>query len=302
VRISVLVFSIIVGIMATRRGLHTPRAILLGIGAWIFACVPLLAQSWIAFVAAAARDLPLQHALDASRALGVVLTNSYWSNFQADRFFAGIGNQVEIAASFSAAAFCIVLAAKILFTLNARTMMPLLRRIFERSSLLIVSPFIAGFLIGLRGLRLNWNGLDILSVVLTIVVFLSWFAWKGLRVERKDIADFCLLFALVGGFVLGWPALALVLALILLEYIASARLRAPVMAVSAGLLAALGGTVALRSAVLTQGVFDILVIWGLLTAAMIIFEKKIDSWLRYGFFVFIGLGWALTLIRFGMNG
>jgi hypothetical protein len=37
-----------------------------------------------------------------------------------------------------------------------------------------------------------------------------------------------------------------------------------------------------------------------LTACVIGFEKKIDSWLRYGIILAIGMGWALTLFRFSL--
>lgn len=302
VRLAAILFSITVGILASRRGLATPRALLITIVGWIAACIPLLAQSWIAFASALFRDLPLQHALDASRALGVVLANSYWSNFQADRFFSGIGNQVDIAASFAAAALCVIFVAAMLFAMNARAIVSVMREFIARETLLVLSPVAAGFLIGLRGLRWSWNGIDILSVLLGCLAVGTSIVWSKTRLNRKEIADVSLLLALVSGLLVGWPVLALLVALFVLGRASEMPMRVLRESLSAGLLVAIGGSVAVRSAILPPAIFDMVILWAVLTALLLGFQKKIDSWLRYGFFIGIGAGWILTLIRFAMKG
>jgi hypothetical protein len=300
-RVAVVVFSIMTGFIASRRGFPTPRVLLIVLASWFAACVPLLVQSWIALASSVARDLPLQHSLDASRALGATIANSYWANFQADRFFSGIGSQVEIASAFSGAALGLVFLAITLLVRHRLTMLPLLRSLMHRKTLLFLSPVVAGFLIGLRGFRLSWGGLDLLSLALAVMTISAWVLWERWRVERKEIADICLLFSFAGGLLLGWPVLALLAALFALGR--AADLSMPILrrSLSAGLLVALGGSIAVRSAVLPPALFDTVLLWSILTALLLGFEKKIDSWLRYGFFLVIGLGWIVTLIRFSLS-
>jgi hypothetical protein len=299
-RVLLLAFAVMTGLIASRRGFGTPRAILTAIVSWIAACVPLLAQSWIALGAAITRRLPLEHSLDALRALGVAVTHSYWSNAQADRFLSGIGDQVGIASALSAAALGLVLIAVVLAWRYLSVFVSWIRSYPRRMLLLVFSPLLAGFLIGIRGTRMSWTGLDILAVVLLLCMVFAWFVWDRWGTERKEIGEAACLFAFASGFVMGWPVVALLAAL---GALGSGRMRSMLVlraSIAAGILVAIGGAAAVRSGVFPSALFDIALLWGVLTACVIGFEKKIDSWLRYGIILAIGMGWALTLFRFSL--
>jgi hypothetical protein len=166
--------------------------------------------------------------------------------------------------------------------------------------LLVFSPLLAGFLIGIRGTRMSWTGLDILAVVLLLCMVFAWFVWDRWGTERKEIGEAACLFAFASGFVMGWPVVALLAAL---GALGSGRMRSMLVlraSIAAGILVAIGGAAAVRSGVFPSALFDIALLWGVLTACVIGFEKKIDSWLRYGIILAIGMGWALTLFRFSL--
>lgn len=299
-RVFLLAYAGMTGLIASRRGFATPRCVLVAVASWIAACIPLLAQSWIALGAAIARRLPLEHSLDALRALGAAVTHSYWSNAQADRFFSGIGDQVEIAAALSGAALCLVLLAAAIKGRHFRTVVSWMRVYPRRTMPLVFSPLLAGFLMGIRGTRLSWTGLDALSIVLMFCMAFAWFVWDRWGTEQKEIGEAASLFAFASGGVMGWPVVALLVALFASGYGRMRSMRVLRAAISAGFLVAIGGAVAVRSAVFPPALFDTALFWGVLTAVVVGWEKKIDSWLRYGVILAIGMGWAVTFLRFSL--
>lgn len=245
VRVSVLAFCIMGMLMLRGRGLHTSRAILIGVAAWAVSSILLLSESWIVLAASIARGLAFQNALDATRILGALHTNSYWSSFQADRFLVGIGQQVDIAGTLSSLALMFLLTfglLKLVALVGLKNRMvafaALAKRTFGRALLILVSPLLAGLICGLHNQHLLWNGLDVIAVLVALVVFFAWFMWWHFGRDLEDLAtdevqhpnrplpsgavqldelqsirSILLIVALVGGFLLGWPVFVTLLAL-----------------------------------------------------------------------------------------
>lgn len=254
VRGTAVALAIILAVRVVRRRAGAGSAAMTFVAAWIPAALLLLTQTWIAQVASWFRESPILNSLDALRVLGMIHTNSYWSNFQADRFFAGIGQQLEtgIALSSSAAVFLVGCAALklALFRLSPwnrpGVLMALGRRLAGAPFLLFVSPLAVGLLIGFRSQRIAWNGLDVIAILVLIVVFAAWFVqWMFGRdledlskderehperplpsgVVRPDelegLREVLVCVAVIGAFLLGWPVLLVTLALLGLGWIAS---------------------------------------------------------------------------------
>jgi len=306
VRGTVLGCAVMTVMIVHRRGMPTPRAVLVGIVGWFAAAIVLLSQSGIALLASVTRRLPLEHALDASRALGVMLANSYWANFQADRFFAGIGKQSDVNAALTAAALMVALAVIASFVAlvawlhgGMRAITSLARRLVVVPLLLVLSPFIAGFAIGLRNQRYDWSLLDILSVALAVVSVLAWLAWWRFGRDLEDLASDerehperplpsglvtpdevqtlrtgLAAVALVMSLILGWPAVAIVFALFVISWLASADafgwatvkpLRPLLWIAWSALFVAFGGVIAMRSSILSTAVFGAICTWAVVS-------------------------------------
>ncbi|MEO5927145.1 MAG: hypothetical protein ABIO72_00555 [Patescibacteria group bacterium] len=340
VRITILASCVIIMLILRARQLHAPRAVLIGFASWVAASIILLSESWITLVASLTRGLAFQNALDATRILGALHTNSYWSNFQADRFLVGIGQQVQVASTLSSAALMVLLAVVVmklilLQTLKQRmtALVALAKRLWGRAFLLVASPLVACFLLGIHNQRYNWNGLDIIAALLAVVVFCAWFMWWHFGRDIEDLAtdevahpsrplpsgivqldelqmirSMLLPIAFIGAFLLGWPVLALTIALFVVSFMASSdafgwsqatQWRIPVWSLIACFVGLLGGAVGFRGAVLPRQIFADALVWAILTGILVWQKKRpIQSafWLRYGFFILLGAGWAITII------
>lgn len=261
-RFAVLALAVLLAVSAWRTQPSRARAVLAGVAAWIGGALVLLVRSWMAVFAAAVRGLAISNPEDAMRALGAIHANSYWSNFQADRFFAGVGRQFETAVALSSSAVLVIVCVALLATLAAR-IQPWARRGVIRAlaarllamesfaSLLFASALAAGFASGLRGTRIAWTALDAVAVFLLAIAFISWFAFRafGREVETlsadershperplpsglvsvddvRMLRGALLSVAVVSGVLLGWPVLLAFAALAAIEEIASASGRA----------------------------------------------------------------------------
>lgn len=255
VRGTAVALALILAVRALRRRAGVGPAILTFAVAWIPAALLLLSQTWIAQVAAIFRDTTIQNSLDASRVLGLIHTNSYWSSFQADRFFAGVGKQLETGAALSSSAlvFLVGWVALKLSLLRLQpwnrpgALMALARRLAGVQLLLLASPLAVGLFVGFRSQRIAWNGLDIIALLVLLIVFGSWFTQllfgRDLEDLPKDerehpdrplpsgivtpddlegLRDVLSCVAVIGAFLLGWPVLLVTLTLLGVGWIASA--------------------------------------------------------------------------------
>lgn len=305
-----VILAILIAVRVWKRQTNLATALLVFGVVWIPAALLLLVQTWMAQVAGLFRETSIQHSLDASRVLGLIHTNSYWSNFQADRFFAGVGNQLETGIGLSSAAL-IFLIGWIVLKLSLLRLQPwnrpgviraLLKRVVGLPLLLLVSPLACGLLVGFRGQRFAWNGLDLLALFILIVVFVSWFLYWTFGRDLEDLVqderdhperplpsgvirpdeleglrEVLICSALIGAFLLGWPVLLAVLALFGLGWISSAtgfgwdqykRDRIAVWATVSVTLLFMGGAFAARSTILPSALFPLALVWGLITAIL----------------------------------
>lgn len=340
VRVSVIVCCAALVLILRARGTHSSRAALIGIASWVAASIVMLSESWIILAASIGRSLAFQNALDATRLMGALHANSYWASFQSDRFLAGIGQQIQVASTLSAAALVFLMSIVVLKLIFIQSLaqrmaaaVALAKRLAGRAFLLLVSPAVAGFLIGGRGARLAWNGLDIIVVLVAVTVVCAWFMWWHFGRDIEDLAtdevsnpnrplpsgivqldelrsmrNILVIVALVGSFILGWPVFALTAALFVVTSLASGTAfgwsahptwRIPVWGIVALLVTVFGGAVGSRSLVMPRDVMAAGIVWGIV-AGLISWQKKrpVSSafWLRYGFFILLLAGWAASLL------
>ncbi|MBI4139168.1 hypothetical protein HY479_03395 [Candidatus Uhrbacteria bacterium] len=246
-RSAVAAVAIGLGIGSFRRIRRIGRAIAVAVLAWTAGSVTLLVSSWTAILSGWASGTRITHTQDALRALGYLHSNSYWSFFQSDRFFAGIGRQLETGAMLSTAA--------ITFLLGVALLLPWLRRArpWNRPGILLaaireawVRPVAGAFLLalfsgawlGVRTVGWSWGALDAVALFLLAATAGAWLwhwtlsrdvaslrddearrPWRLLpsgQVQVKDVtslSDALRLLALLGAFLLGWPLLLMLLAL-----------------------------------------------------------------------------------------
>lgn len=251
------------------------RRATVGIAAWMTSAVVLLIPSWMASVSSLLRGTPLAHAQDAVRALGAMHTSSYWSSFQADRFFTGIGDEVANAAGLSASAMLLLVALACGAFLARKSFS--LQRLVSPEAWFLCSGAALGFLVGIRGHRFSWGGVNALAVALLVVVAAAlsavWIAGK--RLEHYDAA---LILALLAGGILGWPALVLVLAFLFLSWllhlnefsrVQTPAARAVAMGSAVVLMTALGGVVGARSPIFPHALAGWIAAWAVFAAAAI---------------------------------
>lgn len=222
---------------------------------WVPSAILLLLQTWVALISSLARNYPIQHSLDASRVLGLAHTNSYWSNFQADRFFTGVGNQLDISLALSSATIVFLIGCLLLKLVLVRlspwnrsgVLKMLGKRLLDAQTLVFISPLLAGLLISLSSSRLNWSALDVVALAVFAIAYKAWYiSWvfgrdlenltKDEREhpdrplpagivrpdELEDLREALVAIAFVGAFLLGWPVLLAVLALFGLSWLGSA--------------------------------------------------------------------------------
>lgn len=277
---------------------------------WIPSALMLLVHTWMALFASVWRVYPVQHSLDAERVLGLVHTNSYWSNFQSDRFFSGVGNQlnVSLALSSSAIVFLLIICFLILTLIRLSpwnrpgVMIALLKRLIGAQLFIFLSPLLIGLWIGLSAVRVNWNVLDVVALIVLVIVFLAWaIAWSFGRdiedltkderehpdrplpagVVRPDelegFREVLMIIAVVGSVLLGWPVLLVILSLFGVGWISSSagfgwmqsgRDRILIWAFFAASLVLMGGAFAVRSALMPDKIFPQVLSWGIVVMAI----------------------------------
>jgi len=273
------------------------KSILIGIVAWILTSFILLIQTWMAYAAAWSRNLSIAHSQDAFRTLSLSHLNSYWSNFQADRFFLGIGKQLETSLMLSSASvlFLIASACLLLGLWKSRgiKVRDLVKRIWLHPFLALGSSLLVGLIVGLRINRLRWHALDVVSILLLLAVFLSWYTYVFLKkdVDRVFSSSALLIMSFVGGLLLGWPVFLIILSLFMIDWLLYSRFESWAemkyrhvihFAFMASGCVMLGGTFAARSPVLPTVVFPLAIAWGVLAAAIeIVKQQKPGAFIRY---------------------
>jgi hypothetical protein len=257
------------------------KAVGVGIVAWLGASAVLLIQTWLAQVASWTRHIPIMHTQDAFQVLSLIHLDSYWSNFQADRFFAAVGKQLEINLALSSASLLFVLAVAWLFYqwLNARSLSWRdFFKLFGAQPLpVIAAGGLAGLSLGWKTHQLAWSAPDIVSLGLGLVVFGLWYGFIFLKFSAEESMDKSALIILLvlGGLLLGWPIMFLVLSLLALHWIYTEKLwrwseskygsAAHLAVMSAGSVL-LAGTFAFRNATLSVSTFRAAAVWGILGA------------------------------------
>lgn len=234
----------------------TARAILAGGVTWISGALIILMPTWIAYAVALYRALPIAHSLDALRVLGFAHTNSYWTNFQSDRFFTGVGRQLDVSLAMSSSAVMFLVAC-ILTGWVVTRLQPwsrpgvassLLRRLLSPPLALLASPLISALLVARRGQVSRLTGLDIVAFLILFAAFLAWFVFWLMGRDLEDLPkderehpvrplssgilqpddarearEALAAVSLVGALLLGWPPFLLILILFALEWLSSAR-------------------------------------------------------------------------------
>ena len=262
---------------------HVAWSKIAGVGAlaWLGAAGVLLIQTWLAQVASWTRHIPIMQAQDAFQVLSLIHLDSYWSNFQADRFFATVGRQLEINLALSSASLLFVLAAVWLFYqwLNARSLRwrDFLKLCCAQPLPVILAGGLAGLSLGWKTHQLAWSAPDIISLGLGLVVFGLWYGFIFLKFSAEQSPDKSALIILLalGSLLLGWPIAFLVLSLLALYWIYTEKLwrwseskygSAVHLALMSAGSVLLAGTFAFRNATLSVSVFRAAAVWGILGA------------------------------------
>ena len=288
-RFSLLSVSILLVVMQKKSRVSILKRILIGSLAWISSAVILLAPSWMMLASSLLRGVPILHAQDAVRSLGTMHTGSYWSSFQADRFFAGIGNEVANASGLSTSAFLVIvgllLCALLVWRSREKGIHParkqVARSLHSPESLFLLSGALAGFFIGIRGYRFSWSGVNALAFLLLLICVVSLvLIWMiGKEMQQYDAV---LLVALLSGGILGWPALVVVLAFLFVSWILSLNEyewkqtmfgRAGVMVILTLFVVALGGVVGARSPLYPHALAGWIIAWAILVAGATILRQ-----------------------------
>jgi hypothetical protein len=193
---------------------------------WIGGASVLLVQTWMAHWSALTNQLTIYNSQDAIRALGLLNMNSYWSTFQADRFFAGIEKQLDTSVALSSAGLVFLFGIAALIVVAVISSTSAQRKDFARfikdrlpspmiSVALVASPLV-GIVIGWRASRWSWNALDFIAVLILCVLAASWLSWNFF--SESELLPILILLA---GFLLGWPVFFLVLSLFALKHLVS---------------------------------------------------------------------------------
>lgn len=288
-RIAFLALSVLLGVRIGRKGKGARNGMIAFAVAWFSSATVMLIPTWMAMCSAWLRRFPLVHSRDAVRALGYVHTDSYWSSFQADRFFAGIGNELVTASSLSTSAVLLTAVLVILFVLGWKKgdgeTMKLLRSQFavmkRAEALFLLSGALGGFVIGVRGHHFTWGDVDMLAIILLLCAIVSlillWIHGKEL-----EFYDASLLVAILAGALLGWPALVLVLAFLFVAWLLSLGEfdwrrsiygRAGALSVLMLFAVALGGVVGSRSPLYPHALSGWIAAWAILVGAATILRN-----------------------------
>ncbi|MCI0479912.1 hypothetical protein L0Y59_05185, partial [Candidatus Uhrbacteria bacterium] len=284
VRTFVLTSVVAIAVKGFRSGASWGRAVVAGVSAWVAASLALLVQTWMALGSSIVRDLPLVHAEDAMRALGASHMDAYWSTFQADRFFAGVGKQLETSVLLSSSALLFLVGVVLVGIVAVRSASPtdrdfrrlLIRKTFGAdayASLYLLSAAVCGVIVGSMAQRRVWTALDVVPLIVFGTVTAAWILrfLLGREADRMSSAgegsdpgrlaaaesirparDILTAVVMVGALLLGWPVLVAAVALTALGEAASAWMRSPLgrgatYGIFAAFAVASGGLVASRS-------------------------------------------------------
>ena len=274
--------------------------------AWIFGAVPLLIQSAMALIGARSSSFPLVHSQDALRALGAMHTNSYWSNFQSERFFVGIGRQLESGALLSSTAIAFLLASVslvVLFFWTKPWNRSEIRRtafrelIMQTETGLFAAAIICGIWLGISSAGWSWNGLDFVALMLLFVCVGSWYVHRSFSNDVGSLRDdetrrpwrllpagiiqvddvhsartILLLLAITAAMLLGWPVLFFLLAIFSVPFATRVVwIERPLLA---ALLVGLGAAFGTRQALLPKYSLVAAVIFAVFSISLVFWERK----------------------------
>ncbi len=315
-RCSLLALAVLSVFAFRRKKEFKSKSILIGVLVWFASAIILLIPSWVALGSAAIHGMPLRHGQDAVRVLGKMHTDSYWSSFQADRFFTGIGDEVVNASNLSTSAALLLVSLLILFVLafNAQrkglwvSVRVGLQKMYENEAIFLVSGALGGFLLGIRGNRFSWSGVNLMAFVLLVLVSAA-FAVMWTYAKELESRDVFFFVALLAGGLLGWPVLILVFALFFItwlleqrgfEWNSSAFGRAVSIGVLMLVMVALGGVVGARSPLYPHALTGWITAWALLAAGAHVLrtlsEEKKKDLKRVGVIALISIAGFLPLM------
>lgn len=252
-----------------------------GVVTWLGASSILLVQTWMAQAASWTRHVPIMHAQDAFQALSLIHLDSYWSNFQADRFFAAVGKQLETSLMLSSASLLFILAGALLFyqwlKMRLLSWRGFLKIFCSHPWPVMAASGLAGWSLGWQNHHLSWSAPDVISVGLMLAVFGLWYAFMFLKpgAEKLMSGAALILLVVIGSLLLGWPVMFLFLSLLAAHWIYVEKLRpwseskygpAPHLALMSAGSVLLAGTFAVRNAALSVSIFRAAAVWGILAA------------------------------------
>lgn len=248
---------VLVALNLYRQHFKLMRLVVASVLAWVAGSVCLLVQTWLAYFSAAANHLTIMHSQDAVQALGWLHMNTQWTNYQADRFFTGVGKQLETGIVLSsssilfllACAFGLLLLSKVQPYARSGVAKALIRRLLPASYVqaLPVVALVGGLVAGWSSARWSWSALDYVALALLLVAFIAWSSirtycddLKNIRRDEEkfpnrplpaglirpdELTDLCRILLpvmLVASFLLGWPVFLAALALLAVDYTFSA--------------------------------------------------------------------------------
>ncbi len=277
-----------------------------GIVAWFAGAIPLLMQSVLAFIGARTSSFPLVHSQDALRALGAMHANSYWSNFQSERFFVGIGRQLESGVLLSSTATVFLLASACLVVVSFWSK-PWNRSEIRRAAFrelimqtetgLFAAAIVCGIWLGIRSAAWSWNGLDFVALLVLLVCVSSWFVhrsfsndvgnlrddetrrpWRLLPagiIQVDDVHSAIMILSplsIAAALLLGWPVLFFLLAIFAVP--STTRLVWIERPLIAALLVGLGASFGARQALLPRFSLVAAVIFAVISIILVFWERK----------------------------
>lgn len=244
------------------RRFQLMRLVVAAVLAWVAGALSLLVQTWLAYFSAVANNLTLVHSQDAVQALGWLHTNTQWTTYQADRFFTGVGKQLETGIVLSSSSILFLLACALGLLLLSKVQpyarsgvaRALIRRLLPASYVqaLPAVALVGGLAAGWNSVRWSWGALDFVALALLLVAFIAWSAirtygndLKNIRRDEEkfpnrplpaglirpdELTDLCRILLpvmLAASFLLGWPVFLAALALLAVDYTFSAILFPP---------------------------------------------------------------------------
>lgn len=202
----VTTFSVI--LVAYHLGESRVRQVRAAAASWIAGAIVLLIPSFAASILAMTRGVALATAQDALRLMGSALADSYWSNFQQERFLTGIGNQLGVMVGFWTAAITLIVGVCLVVSFAAAVHREDFRRVVGVAAQSLRSSTMAwamGGAVVIGFLVASTNPMRSFQFVPIALCIISLAALAHHILFDQDAALF------VGGFasaLLGWPVVA----------------------------------------------------------------------------------------------